>query len=195
MVFEWKDILVLVAGGLLGVPASMAASLILGPAMTIMCGFGLIKILGKLRQRVIGDTMFDAVWTQDWHVVSDRFAPANPSTLRIYRFLHLIAAEAEQETTTGESYKFRILGVMDRNIITGKWMDPKPNGYYGTFQLMLAHTHDAAEGKWMGFSSSGTVKSGDWVWRKVPSRATEANTHGTELPVSTALQTERPQTI
>ena len=169
MGFDWKDIVLVIAGGLLGVPASMTATLVLGPAMTIMCGFHAVKKLAKLRQCVRSDEVFDGPWQQDWHVSSKHFAPENLSSMRVYRFLHLLAAEAEQTTATGASYGFRMLAVIDGSIITGKWMDPRPNGYYGTFQLILAHTHSDASGQWMGFSSAGIVKTGTWTWRKDPS--------------------------
>jgi hypothetical protein len=164
MGFQVKDAILLVAGFVVGIPAPIIAALILGPAMTIMCGFGAIKVLAKLRQRFRRDAVFDREWRQDWQVTSDRFSAQNPSTLKIYRFLHLLAAEAQQNTLSGSPYKFRIIGIIDRNIITGKWMDPLPNGYYGTFQLMFSHTRDEATGKWMGFSSGGTVKVGEWAW-------------------------------
>jgi hypothetical protein len=165
----WKDFIILIVGTLLGVPASMTASLLLGPAMTIMCGFGIVRALAKLRQRLRRDPIFDGSWMQNWHVSSDTFARENPSSLRIYRFLHLLAAEAAQSTSAGAPYQFRILAVLDRSIITGKWMDPQPNGYYGSFQLILSHTREDAAGKWVGFSSKGNVKTGDWTWKRIHS--------------------------
>lgn len=107
-----------------------------------------------------------------WHVESSHFDQANPSELKIYRFLHLIAGEATQSTATGAPYSFRILAVLDRNLISGKWMDPLINGYYGTFQLMLSHTRDSAKGMWVGFSSTGVVKGGEWTWTPVASPET-----------------------
>lgn len=167
MSFDWKDIVLVIAGGLLGVPASMTATLLLGPAMTIMCGFHAVKKLAQIRQRVRPDEVFDGPWQQNWHVSSTHFAPENLSSMRIYRFLHLLAAEAEHTTASGTPYSFRMLAVIDRDIITGKWMDPRQNGYYGAFQLKIAYTHEDATGQWVGFSSSGIVKAGTWIWRKV----------------------------
>lgn len=166
MTLEWKDMVLLAIGGALGVPASMTASLLLGPGVTILCGFSIVKILGKLRRRICSDALFDASWEQKWRVESDAFPPENRSELQIYRFLHLLAAEAEQTTADGVPYRFRILAVIDRNIITGKWMDPLETGYYGAFQMLLSHTHDKAVGTWIGFSSKGLIKAGDWAWAK-----------------------------
>ncbi len=171
MNWEWKDSNLLITGALLGVPASMAASLILrflGQAMTILCGFSTVKALTKLRQRLYSDLTFDVPWEEEWHVKSKNYAPRNRSALKTYRFFHLLAAETEHQTISGTRHEFRILGVIDQNVITGKWMDPGPIGYYGVFQLQLAHARDRAEGQWSGFSNKEGVKSGQWKWTRLP---------------------------
>ena len=144
----------------------MTASLLLGQASTILCGFQVVRAFGKIRRRVLHDTIFDERWEEEWQVVSDHYAKHNVSALKTYRFLHLLAPETEHKTISGVQHQFRILAVIDHGVITGKWMDPEPNGYYGAFQLLLSHTRDAAIGRWTGFASNGTVKSGVWTWRR-----------------------------
>jgi hypothetical protein len=165
MGIETKDVLLLIAGALLGVPSSMVASVMLGPSLTIIFGFGTVKLLARVRQMMRRDELFDILWTQQWSVTSPNYPEDNHSDLKIYRFLNFIAAETGIATVCGRKYQFRIIATMDRQVITGKWMDPDPSGYYGAFQLLMSPTHEAVNGRWLGFSSKGTVKSGAWVWK------------------------------
>jgi hypothetical protein len=167
----WKDILPLVFGFFLGIPASMIASLVMGPLMTILSSFRTVRALASLRRRVVRDQIFDEYWVQTWFVESANFDKENVSSIRLHRFLHLLAGEAEMSTAKGAKAGFRVLGTIENNrVITGKWMDPHPGGYYGTFQLILAPMREKAEGKWVGFSAGGTVKSGRWMWSRSADR-------------------------
>lgn len=163
----WKDVVSIILGFLLGIPASMTATMVLRPALTIVAGFRFVRSLGRIRRRLFRDKVFDVPWEQTWHVESQRFPARNSSYLRLHRFLHLIAGEAEMVTGQGTEIGFRLLGVIDSNrYITGKWMDPTPGGYYGTFQMWLPPALEEADGLWVGFSATGPIKSGKWLWRR-----------------------------
>jgi hypothetical protein len=170
MTMDAKDLVLLALGFALGIPASMVAALILGPAATILCGFHAAKLLARAQRRMRPDAVFDAAWSQTWLVTSDTFQPINSSGLRLHRFLHIVAGEADMQTVAGRQISFRLLAVLDASsrCITGKWMDPNEGGYYGAFQVILTPTRECAEGLWVGFSSKGMVKSGSWVWRLCP---------------------------
>ena len=168
MVWDIKDALALILGFILGIPASMIASLALGPAMTIICGFRIVKILSKIRKKIFSDADFDVPWKQVWYVQSESFPTENPSALKIYRFMHLIAGEADMTTALGSKTGYRIIAVLSANKITGKWMDPRDGGYYGAFQANLSPTREEALGMWVGFSKTGVIKCGKWDWHKLP---------------------------
>jgi hypothetical protein len=165
---DLKDWILLVLSFGLGIFASIIAALILGPGLTIVSGFRATKFVVGLRQKFAKDTVFDRDWTQTWTVESSTtYPPMNTSPLRLYRFLHLVAGEADMVTKTGVPVSFRIVGVIDGNYLTGKWMDPTPGGYYGVFQLIKRPSNDLIDGSWAGFSKKGTVRSGVWKWQRV----------------------------
>jgi hypothetical protein len=166
MDFAWKDFVLSFLGFLVGIPASMIASLLLGQPLTIVSGFRAIRFFARLRQKIWHDEIYDADWAQTWKVFSTRFPRENPGPLKIYKFLHLIAAETEMTAASGTGYQIRFVGILDRNIITGKWMDPAPHGYYGTAQFIVSNLREGADGRWLGFSSNGTVKTDDWHWKR-----------------------------
>ena len=164
---EWKDAILLFFGFVVGIPASMVAAWVLGPIATIFCGFHVTKIFSALRKKVKRDEIFDQAWRQTWCVDSSKFQRSNSSPLNLYKIMHIVAGEATMVTSTGQTISFRIIGAIDSNrYITGKWMDPEAGGYYGAFQLIMDPTRESAAGTWVGFSSSGTVKSGSWTWQR-----------------------------
>jgi hypothetical protein len=166
MDIQSKDVLLLVLGFALGIPASIIGTFLLGQPLTILAGFRSIRLLSKIRSRIIHDAVFDGNWSQSWEVESSNFLPINPGRLKVFRFFNLIAAETSMTSANGTGYDVRIVAVLDGSIITGKWMDPAPNGYYGSCQFHLSNLRDGARGRWLGFSTNGTIKTGDWHWTR-----------------------------
>jgi hypothetical protein len=83
--------------------------------------------------------------------------------------LHFFAAETEFSTTGGKKIRYGFVGKLDDTKLTGNWFDcrdPKAE-YYGPFQIKMSSTMHSANGKWIGFSDSGTVKAGDLIWTKL----------------------------
>jgi hypothetical protein len=161
-----RDIILLLLGGVLGIPASIIGTFLLGQPLTILAGFRTIRFLSKVRSTISNDQVFDGDWSQSWAVESSNFLPDNPGPLKIFRFFNLIAAETSMTSASGTGYDVRVVAVLDRNIITGKWMDPAPLGYYGSCQFQLSNLREGAKGRWLGFSTNGTIKTGDWVWTR-----------------------------
>jgi hypothetical protein len=154
-------------GFLLGIPASIIATWILGSVLPVAIGYHGIRALAQIRRRFRSDELFDIPWTQEWDVHTEQRPKSFPSTLTIHRFTNLLAAEFKEadETRLGV---YRIVAVVDGNKITGTWKDSKPMGYYGTFQLLVSHKRDEATGKWIGFSSQKQlVRVGNWIWKPI----------------------------
>jgi hypothetical protein len=161
-----KDIILLVLGFAFGIPASIIATFLFGQPLTILAGFRSIRLLSKIRSRISRDGVFDGDWSQNWEVESSNFLPVNPGPLKIFRFFNLIAAETSMTSASGTGYDVRVVAVLDRNTITGKWMDPAPHGYYGSCQFRLSNLREGAKGRWLGFSDDGTIKTGAWLWTR-----------------------------
>ncbi|MET3906773.1 hypothetical protein ABID59_001104 [Bradyrhizobium sp. S3.3.6] len=169
---EAKDWYSIILGFLLGIPGSIIATWILGSILPIAAGFNAIKLLARVRQRLRRDELFDNPWTQEWQAQTERYPKGYPSELKLYRFMNLLSAEFYDSENPNPTGDYRIVAVIDSNRITGTWKDCRPIGYYGTFQLLLSYKRDEANGKWVGFSNKGMVRTGNWVWK--PARTNDA---------------------
>ena len=167
MIFTTKDLATLLAGFVLSIPASIIASLTLGPVLDLVARYPLIRALSCLSLNKNTDPLASGQWIQIWHVESTKFPPSNESRITFYRFRSLIAGDFTISMISGRSVSYRVVGrVEDNRNITGTWFDSRTGGYYGPFQTILSPTLDAAEGVWSGFSSLGIVKSGALIWQR-----------------------------
>jgi hypothetical protein len=62
---------------------------------------------------------------------------------------------------------FMAKGVIDGGrYLTGTWSDRKQGGYHGAFQLIIDPKTRNMSGTWIGYSMSGVVKHGSWIWTR-----------------------------
>lgn len=103
-------------------------------------------------------------WSSTWYVKSDKFPEANTDKNSIIR---QIGKHVFLEHNTGQ-IKFNAKGkIEDGRYVTGVWFDQTVSGYHGAFQLIIDPLSKNMEGQWVGYSSSGVVKNGRWVWEKM----------------------------
>lgn len=107
-------------------------------------------------------------WAVTWTVQSDTFPEVNTGVGELYCLGKAIAIEVEFVSTDGTKRAYHFVGNSISKVITGEWLDGvfAKDGYYGSFQLVANDMGNAASGKWLGFSSSNSVKSGPLVWQK-----------------------------
>jgi hypothetical protein len=115
-------------------------------------------------------------WEMIWYTDSENYPSSNKSTVTLHKFLKSITAEIESTPKTGTSARYRWVGKIHNNIVTGEWFDGAVNreGYYGAFQVNIDPTGQNGEGQWVGFSRTRVVRSGKLTWRKVLEQSTPA---------------------
>lgn len=159
---EFKDWMILWIGALLGVPVSVLASLLVNPLLTVTWSYQLAKWLSYPLGWTAPPQLRNCQWRMEWDVTSTRFPATNPSPLKFYVFLNVMAGEWEATTASGAKICYRMVATRAAtNKITGRWFDKDGDqlGYVGALQLVLSPTRDEAVGKWIGFSSDGSVKA------------------------------------
>jgi hypothetical protein len=57
--------------------------------------------------------------------------------------------------------------IADSRYVTGTWGDRNRGGYHGAFQLVIDPMSRDMRGVWVGFSTDGRVKHGNWNWTRV----------------------------
>lgn len=105
-------------------------------------------------------------WRSEWTVESKRYSPSNvdeSAQVRQFgkRFFARVKVGSPQKEKEFECFA---KGTVDGSIITGTWYDAIAGGYHGTFQFVIDPATHEFNGKWIGYSASGTVKGGDWIW-------------------------------
>ena len=117
-------------------------------------------------------------WIQNWHVQSSRYKPQNPSPAEIAQIGDKFYATAiAKPVTTKEGRPFIIEGEIEGRYITGRWYDSaKGATYFGAFQLVIDLVPNRMVGQWIGFSDSGKIKSGEWVWERLETLAPSTST-------------------
>lgn len=96
-------------------------------------------------------------WKVAWHVESERYEP-----VEIDPAVHI------RQLGNRVYAKFRagkidcyLRGEIDAGrYVTGTWYDATEGGYHGAFQLIIDPSTREMSGLWIGFSTTGVVKSG-----------------------------------
>jgi hypothetical protein len=165
---DWSH---LIAAGL-GAAATQSLTLLFGalirsPAKTLMTRYKIVRRLATLWP--IKHPAYSGEWEVEWKVESGTFPKSNADRVKLYKFLSYISAEIKSPTADGQLINYGFVGQVAGGIFTGNWVDSRApdDGYYGTFQLIMAPTMHGARGKWIGFSRGGIVKSGDLIWKKM----------------------------
>jgi len=102
-------------------------------------------------------------WQATWHVQSSRFPESvSDSSVTVRQFFNRIYVKFQNE-----DLRFHAKGVIDSNrYVTGTWSDSIQGGYHGAFQLIIDPKSRNMKGLWIGYSTSGSVKHGEWVWER-----------------------------
>lgn len=150
MDFTAKDLVLIAIGLVTGVAASLVANILSGPLLSAMTSYGAVRTFAKLR--CARDRGFEGAWEIHWSAESHRSPKSNASSTRVASFLKFVAFEGTFESSTGPA-TYRFVGRNRGRVISGRWFDPRSEGYHGHFQMLRAGTLSAAEGSWIGFSS------------------------------------------
>lgn len=181
---DQKDWLLILTGAIAGIPAgilaSILASVLQGPVLNGLAGHTVIRILSFVRPWRSSD--FDGKWQMEWHVQSDRFPQINITPITFYPFWKFLSGAYSVTTSRGSIRHYRIVArITDGQRITGRWYDTRASGYHGALQMIISPAQEALFGRWIGFSSQGTVKSDNWFWRKSTAQFVRG---GDETPVA-----------
>lgn len=103
-------------------------------------------------------------WSENWNVVSNTYNARNSSRATILQVGERVYGQSE---ANGRVYLLD--GDIEHgDIVSGRWYDRQRGPTYsGTFQLRIRGDAQEMSGRWVGFSSSsGKIKSGNWLWRR-----------------------------
>ena len=102
-------------------------------------------------------------WSSTWYVESEKFSKENTDNNSVIR---QIGKHVYLEHNTGQ-IKFNAKGKIEGGrYVTGVWYDQTESGYHGAFQLIIDPLSKNMDGQWLGYSSTGIVKNGRWVWER-----------------------------
>jgi hypothetical protein len=156
---------------ILGVIASLLAATLF-PVIAEMGSALLVRMIGWLPLK--GKTNLSGTWSSTWHVDSPRFPPSvTDDNSEIHQLWNRVYMQHN-----ADGIKFHANGKIDSGrYVTGVWFDETDGGYHGAFQLIIDPKTRNMSGEWVGYSTTGIVKHGKWVWvqkRPNPSVNTDA---------------------
>lgn len=161
------EIINFLTGLVLGGLVSAVAGAWLQPLFEEWTGYHVIRAFFWIFEKTRRQGVLSGEWNQCWVAQqSSNFPVQNGSTLTIKQFGGYIAGEYDVISKTGEHYKYRLYGRMNRNHITGAWQDCQSLGYFGTFKMRVHESRTIAEGMWIGSRHNQTVSSGNWEWTR-----------------------------
>lgn len=165
-----------------GVVTSLVAAALF-PAVAEVLGSCFAKLFGWLP--VKGRTnLSNCAWRTTFHVQSSRFpAEVTDENVKVRQFGKRVFIKFKTA-----SLDFLARGVIDSGrYVTGTWQDRIEGGYHGAFQLIIDPVNRNMAGKWIGYSTSGVVKEGEWIWIRNPRKAKKTRTADTtRQPVSSS---------
>jgi len=121
-----------------------------------------VKWLGKTH--ATKSMKLAGVWVQKWIVIdSKNFPKENEAEVKLYQFGKKIYGAVESGIST-----YKIFGKIDKGMyVTGTWEDYiDGNNYKGAFQLYIHKYASHMTGKWVGYSETNEIKTGEWLWRR-----------------------------
>jgi hypothetical protein len=157
------DIPHIVLSVLLGIVATILGGLLFPGVQEAVYGF-LIRSFSWLRLRRRAD--FAGAWRSGWHVQSEKYpSVVVDEAAHIRQIGNRIYAKSQTPT-----FVCHLFGKIDSGrYITGTWYDEMEGGYHGAFQFIVDPATGNFSGKWIGYSTSGVVKEGNWEWERVSS--------------------------
>lgn len=152
------EVILLITGAVLGLLLVVFVQpLVEGQALDL-----LIKWFGTKTQR--RRQSLAGPWHQRWHVDSESFTSRNEDQKVI--ITQLRNRIATSHITAGRTY--HTVGMVGQDqYVTGTWHDEvSGSSYYGAFQLRILPGADMMLGKWIGFGTDGSIKTGIWEWKR-----------------------------
>jgi len=121
----------------------------------------MVRLFGWLPIR--GRTNLSGTWFSAWQVESERFpAEVTDEQALIRQFGNRVFVKFRNE-----QMQFIARGIIDGGrYVTGTWSDRFQGGYHGAFQLIIDPKNRNLSGIWVGYSMTGMVKHGSWVWNR-----------------------------
>lgn len=140
----------------------------------------IVGLLGSGQPRRKGDIAGN--WHERWNEDGKQITPqAVDYSAHIKQFGSRISGSF---TSDGEKYFF--IGRVLNHYVTGTWQgELGENSYYGAFQLRLYPGLKTMDGKWIGYSKQGSVKSGNWEWKRPEEKKYESQKRGANKTVDT----------
>ncbi|HEX3128134.1 MAG TPA: hypothetical protein VH394_12460 [Thermoanaerobaculia bacterium] len=150
----------LIVSFVVGVLGSLAAAFLF-PSLQIGVTAALIRLLGWLPIR--RQASFDGLWKATWHVDSPKYpSQVMDENVRVRQLGNRVYAKFR-----AEKLACHLMGTIEDRYITGTWYDEVKGGYHGAFQLIAdISDRNHLSGLWIGYSTSGIVKSGAWEWER-----------------------------
>ncbi len=153
-----RQMLNLIAGAVLGFLFSLLANAITGPLLSLASRRRIVTLLTRLP--FVRDRRFGGDWDVTWTVSSPGYPETNIGTTEIDSCLGLLAFSTTSKGY-GSAREYHYVGYFKGGVVSGRWYDPGPEAYHGMFQIRWNGTCTAAQGKWIGWASDGSVKAGD----------------------------------
>ncbi len=155
------NLLQISASLLVGIIGSLLATFLF-PALQNAVQSGIVRLFGWVPFR--RKSSLTGPWRSEWHVESEKYPP-------------IVVDESATVRQVGTRFyaKFRsklldchLVGTIDSGrYVTGTWYDDLEGGYHGAFQFIVDPTSGKSlSGKWIGYSTTGRVKEGDWTWEQ-----------------------------
>ncbi len=150
---------------LLGALLSIILYPIIIPFIETPLHLRLIKLLSRKRQNSLRKkTSLQGNWVQKWITSnSQNFSDENEGDVQLYQIGKQVYGSIQHEKSN-----FSISGTIDKDMyLTGVWEDlTDGNNYKGAFQLYIFKYGTHMAGKWVGYSETNNINTGDWVWKR-----------------------------
>ena len=161
------DLVDLLIKGGIGALITIGFRILTGPMLEAITGAFVVSLLGWIPQP---GREFKGLWLVTWAGESENFPGTNRDVIYISHFWKFVTFRANFPSSRGEqTYEF--FGRWAGNALSGRWYDTKSTrGYHGTFHIVLQQDCRLAQGQWLGFSSSGYVRNGEFVLQEFSAR-------------------------
>ncbi len=145
---------------LLGVIGSLIASFLYSPLWDRWVAL-LVRFFGWVPLR--RPARFAGIWKSTWEVDSISYPSSMvDDKVEVRQLGRRIYAKMR-----ANHFNFYLVGTVDAGrYITGTWFDETHGGYHGAFQFVVDPATGNFKGVWIGFSKTGAIKHGNWIWER-----------------------------
>ncbi|MCH8878133.1 MAG: hypothetical protein IIA89_15170 [Chloroflexi bacterium] len=137
-----------------------------GVLVTLALQHSIPYLLARLIGSRFRSTGVSGVWTTEYTYPWEGRTKSDDPVLTLRKFGSYLVGSG---TSHKDKSEYQIRGRLSKErIITGEWAELTSDGrrYYGSFQLAVAPTDTEMRGQWIGFSRSGEVNHGEWIWKR-----------------------------